>query len=77
MAIQPQPCARCGGLIPVERLRILPRTQVCVRCSEEIGGEYRMVLVHEKTSKQGGIKKNYGGVTVKRIRKPIRPKEEE
>jgi len=77
MAIQPQPCARCGALIPVERLRVVPRTRVCVTCSREIGGEYVMVLGRERTSKPGSLKKNYGGVTVHRIRKPIRRKEEE
>jgi hypothetical protein len=76
MAIQPQPCVRCGALIPVERLRIVPKTQVCVKCSEEIGGEYKLVIGREKISKQGSLKKNYGGVTVRRIRKPIPPKEE-
>jgi hypothetical protein len=74
---RPQPCVRCGALIPVERLRVVPKTQVCVKCSAEIGGEYTLVVTREKTSKPGGIKKNYGGVNVRRIPKPIPPKEEE
>jgi hypothetical protein len=76
MAIQPQPCARCGALIPVERLRVVPKTQVCVRCSEEIGGEYKLVISREKTSKANSLRKNYGGVNVVRIRKPIPPRHE-
>jgi hypothetical protein len=76
MAIQPQPCARCGALIPVERLHALPGTQVCVRCSQEIGGEFILVVGHERTSKAGSLKKNFGGVTVRRIRKRIRPRGE-
>jgi len=73
MAIQPQPCARCGALIPVERLRALPGTQVCVRCSREIGGEFILVVGHDRTSKPGSLKKNFGGVTVRRVRQRIRP----
>jgi hypothetical protein len=42
-----------------------------------MGGEYVMVLGREKTSKPGSLKKNYGGVSVHRVRKPIRRKEEE
>jgi hypothetical protein len=76
MAIRPQPCARCGAEIPVERLRIVPKTRVCVKCSEEIGGEYKLIVGRERTSKQGSLKKNYGGVNVVRIPKPIPPKEE-
>jgi hypothetical protein len=74
MAIQPQTCARCGAPIPAERLEVVPETRVCVTCSQEMGGEFILVLSHEKTSKAGSLKKNFGGVNVRRIRKRIRPK---
>jgi hypothetical protein len=77
MAIVPQPCARCGNEIPAERLEALPDTMVCVTCSKEMGGEFHMIVTAEKTSKEGSLKKNYGGYNLKKIRKPIKRKDEE
>lgn len=68
-------CARCGGNIPAERVEALPDTQLCVRCSQELGGEFQVIAVAERTSKEGSLKKNYGGYTTRKVRKPIRPKE--
>jgi hypothetical protein len=68
-------CARCGGDIPAERVEALPETMVCVGCSQEMGGEFDVYAVAERTSKDGSLKKNYGGYTTKKVRKPIRPKE--
>jgi len=70
-------CARCGEEIPAERVEALPETRVCVRCSSEMGGsEFTTVAVPERTSKEGSLKKNYGGYTTRKIRKPITPREE-
>ncbi|MBM3982385.1 MAG: hypothetical protein FJ304_19375 [Planctomycetes bacterium] len=77
MEIVPQPCARCGETIPAERLEGLPETMVCVTCSNEMGGEFHVIVTPEKTSKEGSLKKNYGGYSTKKVRKPIRRKDEE
>ena len=73
----PRPCARCGTEIPAERIEALPETLVCVKCSGEMGGEFQVIVVPERTSKDGSLKKNYGGYQTKKIRKPIPPKSEE
>jgi hypothetical protein len=75
MVNQPRPCARCRAPIPAERLELLPETQVCVKCSQEIGGEHKLVVTHEKTSKANSLRKNYGGVNVVRVPKRIPPLE--
>jgi Prokaryotic dksA/traR C4-type zinc finger len=75
MAIKPRPCVRCGVQIPVERIKALPETRVCVRCSEEIGGEFEVYVRHENVGKAGSLKKNYGGVRIVKRRKRIEPKE--
>lgn len=75
MVVVPRPCAHCGAMIPAERLEAMPETEVCVICSSEIGGEFKLIAVRERTSKPGSLKLNYGGVSVKRVRKPLRPKE--
>ncbi len=77
MTIVPQPCARCGELIPAERIEAIPETMVCVACSREIGGEFRVYVTPERTSKEGSMKKNYGGYTTQKVRKPIRRKDDE
>ena len=74
MATEPETCARCGGTIPEERLEALPETMVCVTCAKAMGGtEFRIEVIAEKTSKEGSLKKNYGGYHTRKVRKPIRP----
>jgi hypothetical protein len=75
MTNEPRPCARCGSEIPAERIEAIPETMVCVACSKAMGGEFRVVVVPERTSKDGSLKKNYGGYVTRKIRKPIPPKE--
>jgi hypothetical protein len=75
MTSVPRPCARCGIEIPAERIEAIPETMVCVKCSGEMGGEFKVIVVPERTSKEGSLKKNYGGYETKKIRKPIPPKE--
>jgi hypothetical protein len=71
--LEPIPCARCRAEIPVERLEALPETIVCVRCAQAMGGsEFRIEVVAEKTSKEGSLKKNYGGYSTRKVRKTIR-----
>jgi hypothetical protein len=70
-------CARCGVEVPAERIEALPDTQICVDCSREIGGEYKMTVVLGNLGKGGSLKKNYGEVSVKMTRRRIRRKDEE
>ena len=64
MSYAPRPCIECEEEIPVARLAAMPKTRLCVQCSEELGGEERRVGVPENTAKAGSLKKNYGSVTV-------------
>jgi DNA-directed RNA polymerase subunit RPC12/RpoP len=75
MSSESRLCARCGNEIPAERILAVPETMVCVRCSQEMGGEFKVIVVPESTSKEGSLKKNYGGYATRKIRKPIPPKE--
>jgi hypothetical protein len=75
MASEERLCARCRKEIPAERIEAMPETMVCVKCSQEMGGEFQVMAIAERTSKEGSLKKNYGGYTTKKIRKPIKPKE--
>jgi hypothetical protein len=60
-------------MIPEERLEALPKTRLCVTCSAAVGGEFIRVVVREKTSKPGSLKRNYGSVNIVEIRKPVDP----
>jgi len=75
MVVISRPCVRCGEMIPVERLEAMPETEICIKCSSEIGGEFRLVAERERTSKAGSLKLNHGGITVKKVRKEVKPKE--
>jgi Prokaryotic dksA/traR C4-type zinc finger len=59
-------CGICDGEIPPARLRALPGTQVCVRCSKEIGGEAVLeVRAGTVGAKQGSLKKTGEEIHVK------------
>jgi hypothetical protein len=64
-------CERCGNQIPASRLEILPDTVICVGCSKAIGGEYEVRVSQENLSKTNSLKKNYGGINVRKTRKRI------
>ena len=70
-------CERCSAEIPGERIEAVPETRLCVKCSEEVGGEFDLYATYERTSKEGSLKKNYGGVNVFRVRKQLKKKKEE
>jgi hypothetical protein len=76
MPAKPRACQRCGSLIPVERLEALPETRLCIACSQAVGGDFDVTAVSENLSKSGSLKKNYGGWTIHKKRKPIRPVDE-
>ncbi len=67
-------CERCKAEIPRERVEALPETRVCVKCAQALGGsEFEVTIVSENLAKAGSLKKNYGGISVQRRRKEIRP----
>ena len=70
---EPRLCIRCKQEIPAERISALSDTEVCIKCSKAIGGEYDLTVVPDSVGKVGSLKKNYGGVTMNKKRKTIRP----
>lgn len=68
-------CARCKSEIPAERVEALPEARLCIKCSEEVGGEFEVQFTQENLSKPGSLKKNYGGVTLQKKRRSIEPKD--
>lgn len=62
-------CARCGDEIPPARLKIMPKTVVCVKCSTAIGGEEDLEVSLKSTGKQGSLKLTGQEVKVKLKRK--------
>jgi len=40
-------CIRCGKRIPKGRLKAVPETELCVKCSEAVGGDYEITVVEE------------------------------
>ena len=73
MVVVPRPCTRCGQMIPAERIEAMPETEICIECSREVGGEFKLIASTERTSKPGSLKLNYGGISVRRVRKELRP----
>jgi len=64
-------CHRCETEIPAARVKALPQTQLCVKCSEETGGELRITASQRNYAKGKSLKKNYGDVDVRFERKPL------
>ena len=69
MSFAPRLCIECEEEIPAARLEVLPRTRLCVHCSEKLGGEENRIGIPENLAKAGSLKKNYGGVTVLTIQR--------
>ena len=63
-------CAVCNKDI-TERVEVLPETWLCREHAgmiDKYGGEFTVVARQESLSKPGSLKKNYGGVSVRRTR---------
>lgn len=73
MELVTRTCTRCGQCIPTERLEAIPETELCVQCSQAIGGEFKIIAISERTSKQGSLKINYGGCNIKKVRRHLKP----
>ena len=67
-------CEVCNAEIPPARVRALPGTWLCIDCSEEVGGDFVYTATQENLGKAGSLKLNYGGVSIKKKRRTIRPK---
>jgi hypothetical protein len=67
-------CERCDAEISAARIEALPDTRLCLKCSEEIGGDYETSIVQENLAKSGSLKKNYGAVAIKKRLRKIVPK---
>lgn len=61
-------CAVCKREIEEDRIDAIPGTRLCIDHGKEIqkyGGEFRVSASDERTSKQGSMKINYGGITTR------------
>ena len=70
MAEKRRLCAVCNKDI-TERVEVLPETWLCREHAgmiDKYGGEFTVVARQESLSKPGSLKKNYGGVSVRRTR---------
>jgi hypothetical protein len=66
MSEQTRPCEICGRPIEAERIEVIPETRLCIAHAHEIekyGKEFVITGKLERTSKEGSLKRNYGGVT--------------
>jgi hypothetical protein len=71
MTARTRPCAICHQEIPAERLEAVPETRLCLEHARRIakyGGEFTMTMRQESLGKPGSLKKNYGGVNVRKTR---------
>jgi hypothetical protein len=66
MSENTRPCEICQAPIDPERIEVLPETRLCTehaRKMSKYGGEFKMTFTQERLSKEGSLKKNYGGVS--------------
>jgi hypothetical protein len=71
MTEKTRPCEICGQPIDPERVEVLPETRLCrdhARQIQKYGGEFIVTSHLERTSKEGSLKRNYGGVTTSKRR---------
>jgi hypothetical protein len=66
-----RPCEICKELIDPERIEAVPAARLCTEHARQIqkhGGEFLVTAQHERTSKPGSLKRNYGGVDIQKAR---------
>ncbi len=64
-------CEICGQPIDPERLEAVPETRLCIEHARQIekhGNEFSRKVGLERTSKEGSLKKNYGGIHTSKTR---------
>ena len=64
--IERRSCRFCGVEIPQARLKPLPDTRTCVKCSDGKGGEFELELTTNSTGKAGSLKRTGRDVEVRR-----------
>ena len=57
-------------------MRAIPGTWLCIECSEEVVGDFVYIAKQENLGKAGSLKLNYGGVSITKKRRALRPKSE-
>ena len=62
-------CERCKAEIPAERIEAVPSSRICVKCSQATGGDTTISAADENLAKKESLKKNYGAVSVRVVRK--------
>jgi RNA polymerase-binding transcription factor DksA len=62
-------CERCKAPIPAERIAAVPGSRLCVKCSQVTGGDTTITAADENLAKKESMKKNYGAVSVRVVRK--------
>lgn len=65
-------CGMCDAPIPPGRLKAMPETQICVKCSEDCGGEFVLEVSLSTVGKAGSLKKTGEQVDVKLKRKEFK-----
>jgi hypothetical protein len=71
MSGKTRPCEICKTLIDPERVAEVPETRLCgehARRIQGFGGEFILSATQERTSKPGSMKRNYGGVDIRKTR---------
>ncbi len=64
----------CKQEIDPMRAEAMPDTRLCAEHGREIekfGGEFKLSASQERTSKQGSLKLNYGGISAQRVRNDL------
>ena len=70
--IERRSCRFCGVEIPRARLKALPDTRICVKCSEGNGGEFELEVTTNSTGKAGSLKRTGQDVEVRRKPKQLK-----
>jgi hypothetical protein len=65
-------CRFCGVEIPQARLKALPDTKICVKCSELKGSEFEIEVTTSSTGKVGSLKKTGQDLDIRMKRKPLK-----
>ncbi|MGZ5917781.1 MAG: TraR/DksA C4-type zinc finger protein [Methyloceanibacter sp.] len=70
--IERRSCRFCGVEIPQARLKALPDTRICVKCSESKGSEFELEVTTNSTGKAGSLKRTGQDVDVRRKPKQLK-----
>ena len=70
--IERRSCRFCGVEIPQVRLKALPDTRICLKCSESKGGEFELEVTTNSTGKAGSLKRTGQDVDVRRKPKQLK-----